>query len=59
MCECLQGLVDRGIVDKECVYEDNDFRETGKYLIRHLSDETTLFRINYCPACGEKLEDVK
>jgi len=61
MCNCIKTLEEKGFVERESVYEDEDFKDKG-YLIRKykktksgFKDSKVVFRLNYCPACGEKL----
>lgn len=65
MCKCIFTLEEKGFVERERVYEDHDFKEKG-FLLRKYKrtksgfsvDTRESFRMNYCPACGEKIEEV-
>ena len=61
MCECINQLVEKGFVEKESVYDNQDFVDKG-YLIRKYTKvknkvvaTNRVFGINYCPACGERV----
>lgn len=61
MCDCINKLVEKEFVERESVYENQDFVDKG-YQIRkyeRLSRKTVatnnVFHLNYCPACGEKI----
>ena len=61
MCNCINQLVEKGFIERESVYENKDFVDKG-YQVRkykRLSKNTVatnqVFRLNYCPACGEKI----
>jgi hypothetical protein len=62
MCKCLLLLVEKGFVERETVYEDEDFKEKGFQIRKYkrvkgglFADANHVFRLNYCPACGEKI----
>lgn len=61
MCDCINQLVEKGFVERESVYENQDFVDKGYQLrkYKHLSKKTVatnnVFHLNYCPACGEKI----
>lgn len=61
MCKCIENLVEKDFLERECIYENQDFQDKG-YLIRLYKKSGNLivssdrvFVINYCPACGEKV----
>ncbi len=61
MCNCIEKLVAKGFVERESVYEDDNFVDKG-YRIREytragrvVTATNHVFNLNYCPACGEKL----
>lgn len=64
MCDCISKLVDMGFVERGCVYEDLDYKEKGyriplyKKKGKRIIDGKKVFRLNYCPACGEKIQSV-
>ena len=64
MCNCIATLVEKGFIERECVYEDSDFKDKG-FRIRkyekggkHIIETDRVFHMNYCPACGEKLASI-
>jgi len=61
MCNCIDVLVDKGFVERETVYENLDFVDKG-YKIRLYKQKpqrtivtNQVFHLNYCPACGDKI----
>jgi hypothetical protein len=61
MCNCLLALVEKGFVERETTYEDQDFKEKGFLLRKYkktkagIKDTKHIFQLNYCPACGERI----
>jgi hypothetical protein len=63
MCDCINGLVDKGFIERQTVYENNNFVDKG-YMIRKykkdnkgkIASTNKVFILNYCPACGKKIE---
>jgi len=62
MCNCILELVQRGFVERETTYQDEDFKEKGFQVrsyrrtgVKSVVDTGRVFRLNYCPACGKKL----
>ncbi len=61
MCDCINQLEEKGFVKRESVYENQDFIDKG-YLLRKyaqvkgkVATTNQFFKINYCPACGERV----
>jgi len=63
VCGCIQELEEKGFVERESIYneESKDFEDKG-FAIRKCKNRggqpvgtNEYFRINYCPACGEKI----
>ena len=64
MCNCISALEAKGFIEREATYEDHDFKEKG-YMIRKynktsrgIKDTHKVFRLNYCPACGDRILQV-
>ncbi|KKK87023.1 hypothetical protein LCGC14_2757390 [marine sediment metagenome] len=60
-CACINKLVEKGFVERETVYENQDFVDKG-YLLRKYINQgknsvatNRVFGLNYCPACGQRL----
>lgn len=65
MCDCLLVLVKQGFVERETTYENEDFVEKGFLLRKYkmtsegIKDARHVFHLNYCPACGKKIDSPK
>ena len=64
MCDCIEKLVDKGFVERQTIYENFDYKDKG-FLLREYKLGNTqkvafptkhVFQMNYCPACGGKLQ---
>ena len=61
MCDCVLALEEKGFLERESVYEDKDYKDKGFLLRKYkkvktgFKDGKVVFRLNYCPACGEKI----
>ncbi len=59
MCECIEKLVKKGFIRKDSVgwnEELKDFTDTpAQFKIHAIARKDYYFKINYCPACGERL----
>jgi len=62
MCDCINQLVEKGFVERESVYENQDFVDKGyqvrkyKRFSRKTVATNNVFHLNYCPACGGKID---
>jgi hypothetical protein len=63
MCDCIKSLVEKGYVGElETANEERRTIEPQDYGILKMWEKpdaknTHYFRLNYCPACGEKLSN--